>query len=164
MRSLRLGAAALAVLSAASCAEPTPYAPLDGGRGYAEERLEPGRFRVSFAGNSVTPRDTVERYLLARAAEVTLAEGGAWFRIVSRDVERDVRYIVDPGPRFGLGIGSGGRFGYGASFGTVVGDGSSSYEAVAEILVGEGARPDDDPAVYDARAVLAEIGGRIERG
>ena len=38
-------------------------------------RLSDNRWRVTFTGNSVTPRETVENYLLLRAAEVTLAAG-----------------------------------------------------------------------------------------
>jgi hypothetical protein len=43
-------------------------------RGYSEQQIENNRFRVQFAGNSLTDRKTVETYLLYRAAELTKAE------------------------------------------------------------------------------------------
>jgi hypothetical protein len=61
---------------------PTPYAPSQGGFGYSDARIEENRFRVVFRGNALTPRETVELYLLHRAAEVTLENGYDWFRIV----------------------------------------------------------------------------------
>jgi len=57
-----------------ACATPTPYQPNIRGQaasgGYSEVRIEPDRFRVNFAGNSLTSRETVEGYLLFRAAEL----------------------------------------------------------------------------------------------
>ena len=59
----------------AGCMTPTPYAPRTEGQrtGYTDRALTQTRYRVTFTGNSITPRDTVENYLLLRAAEVTLA-------------------------------------------------------------------------------------------
>ncbi len=47
--------------------------------GYSEERLDQNKFRVTFRGNSLTPRETVEDYLLYRAAELTLQNGFTHF-------------------------------------------------------------------------------------
>jgi len=66
----RIALAALALASAsvlASCATPTPYQPASGSgafrTGYWDEQIESDRFRVTFAGNSLTSRETVERFL-----------------------------------------------------------------------------------------------------
>ena len=68
----RLLLAAAAALSLAACATPTPYQPLvrngTATGGYTETRISSDRFRVSFQGNTITDRETVERYLLYRAA------------------------------------------------------------------------------------------------
>jgi len=50
----------------AGCMTPTPYAPrLEGERtGYTDRSLTQNRYRVTFTGNSATPRETVETYLL----------------------------------------------------------------------------------------------------
>ena len=78
-------AAALALAAGlAACATPTPYQPnarvqslggMAASGGYSEVRLEPDRWRVNFAGNSMTSRETVEGYLLFHAAELTLQNG-----------------------------------------------------------------------------------------
>jgi hypothetical protein len=74
-----------------ACATPTPYAPAAPTRsatnGYSEQRIEPARWRVNFSGNSLTSRETVETYLLYRAAELTLQQGHDWFSVVTRDTE-----------------------------------------------------------------------------
>ena len=46
------------------------------------------RYRVSFAGNNLTPREKVEDFLLYRAAEVTLDSGNDYFVLVDQDTER----------------------------------------------------------------------------
>ncbi len=59
-----LALAALALLLA-GCVSPTPYAAkTDTEYGYSEQRLEENRYRITFAGNSETQRETVENYLL----------------------------------------------------------------------------------------------------
>ena len=73
---------ALLVLLLAGCAVPTPYQPATKGYGYSEQQLESNRYRVTFSGNSVTPRDTVQNYLLYRAAEVTRESGHDYFTVV----------------------------------------------------------------------------------
>jgi hypothetical protein len=66
-----LAITAIAGLTLAACATATPYQPAgyNGQRGgYAEQRLESDRYRVTFAGNSLTSREQVEMALLLRAA------------------------------------------------------------------------------------------------
>ncbi len=78
------------LLGAAGCAAPAPtaYQPIaTDGTGYADLRLEDDRYEVRFVGNSATPRVVVERYLLFRAAEVTIAAGADWFRFLERRTE-----------------------------------------------------------------------------
>ncbi len=61
-----LGTLGFLVLTA--CTAPAPYAPREpgGNTGYTDQRLDENRYRVTFTGNSVTPRETVEDYLLLR--------------------------------------------------------------------------------------------------
>ena len=72
-----------------ACTTATPYQPNISGQkvqgGYSEQQVEPDRFRVTFSGNSLTSRETVEGYLLYRAAELTVQQGYDWFEIVERD-------------------------------------------------------------------------------
>jgi len=85
---LRHTALALCVLMAAACQTPTPYQPAvtPNGDGYTTQQIESNRFRVSFKGNSLTNRQTVDTYMLYRAAEVTLQNGGDYFIVVNKDL------------------------------------------------------------------------------
>ena len=75
MRALPLKTLAVTLaagIALAACATATPYQPagFNGQRGgYAEQRLENNRFRVSFSGNSVTSRGLTPR--LSRAPPVS---------------------------------------------------------------------------------------------
>lgn len=148
-------------LALAACtAAPTPYQPLDGAYGYSAQQIEDNRFRVSFSGNTATPRETVENYLLYRAAEVTLETGHDYFTVVSRDIEAYGGGVASP--RVGVGVGTGrtgGDVGLGVGLSTLFGGGGGSarYTAYADIMVFEGEKPPDDPRSYDARDVLRRL-------
>jgi len=176
-RSLLMVAAAALLVSA--CATSTAYAPagFNGQRGgYAEQRLESDRFRVSFAGNSVTSREQVEMGLLLRAAEITAENGYDWFSTVERATDRDVTYssFGDPfyrpysrlwGPSWryyhrGLWSRWNDPFWGRNDFDVREID---RYEATAEIVLGRGAKPAGDANAFDAREVIANLGGRVTR-
>jgi len=176
------------VLSAglAACATPTPYQPAVKGQssagGYSEIRLEPNRYRVNFTGNSLTTRETVEGYLLFRAAELTVESGYDWFAVVDRDTDKKTQTYVEPDPFYRPWYGSYGfwrpswRY-YGRGFGwrgwdpfwgdpfwadrvdvrTV-----ERFEASAEILMQKGPKPQDDPKAFDARAVIENLKPRVQ--
>ena len=78
-----------------ACATPTPYqAAVGGAYGYAEQPLEDNRYRVTFKGNAATSRETVENYLLLRAAELTQERGADYFRVVEKSLDRSGRYYT----------------------------------------------------------------------
>jgi len=157
---------ALGALALSACAKPTPYVPAVEGFGYAEQPIEAGRYRISFSGNNVTPRETVENFLLYRAAEVTLNSGNDYFVLVQQDTERSTVYRTTGtsyggayAPYYGYG-----RWGYGAgAFGSSTSRPSDSYTAYAYIVVRQGEKPRDDPHAYDARAVLELLGPTVVR-
>lgn len=180
--------AAAAALSAglAACATPTPYQPNLKGQsasgGYSEIRVEPNRFRVNFAGNSLTTRETVEGYLLFRAAELTVQNGYDWFAVVDRDTDKQSRTYVEPDPFYRPWYGSYGfwrpswRY-YGRGYGwrgwdPFWGDPFwadrvdvrtiERYEASAEIVMQKGPKPEADPKAFDARAVIENLRPRVQ--
>lgn len=180
--------AAAAALSAglAACATPTPYQPNLKGQsasgGYSEIRVEPNRFRVNFAGNSLTTRETVEGYLLFRAAELTVQNGYDWFAVVDRDTDKQSRTYVEPDPFYRPWYGSYGfwrpswRY-YGRGYGwrgwdPFWGDPFwadrvdvrtiERYEASAEIVMQKGPKPEADPKAFDARAVIDNLRPRVQ--
>ena len=72
--------AAVAVLITAGCA--TAYAPVGSEGGYSELRLDESTYRVIFAGNEYTSKETIFQYWFYRCAELTLAKGFDYFVIL----------------------------------------------------------------------------------
>ncbi|WP_324827705.1 CC0125/CC1285 family lipoprotein [Qipengyuania zhejiangensis] len=189
MISLRkfTAAAALAV-SVAGCAHPTPYQPQSASagmsRGYSDERLAEGRYRVSFSGNYLTSRETVEAYLLYRAAELTVEQGYDWFSVIDRETSHKVRREIRRDPLYTPWHGS--YYGYWLPYwrynvrgrGWYVWDPYHAdpfwadrfdereieeFEATVEIRMGRGTAPSGNGHVYVARKVLEDIGPRVVR-
>jgi hypothetical protein len=77
--ALCVGFPAIALL--AGCA--TPYKSADAGKGYSDFRITTDVFAVSFRGSAGTFEETVDRYLLRRASELTLEHGFTYFVILS---------------------------------------------------------------------------------
>ena len=84
---------AVLALFMAACSSTTTYQPAEkrGGYGYTETELGKDRYRVTFTGNTVTDKETVNDYALLRAAELTLQQGYDWFQLVNRDTESKSR-------------------------------------------------------------------------
>lgn len=164
--SIRHYAALLAPLLLAACATATPYQPTKDGLGYSEQRLETNRYRIHYVGNSATPRDVVDNYVMYRAAEVTINNGYDWFVIADRQTRADAAKSGSSGG-VGLGIGgSSGNFGSGLSIGlgTILGGGKGeAYDAQADILVFKGAKPADNLKAFDAQEVRANLQSSIQR-
>src|ERR1700679_1252731 len=100
MKRLLIAAAAVAALGGlAACETATPYQPLNpaaaSSGGYSDTKLEQDRWRVTFAGNSMTSRETVETYLLYRAAELTVAQGYDWFETVQLQTDKHSELKAD---------------------------------------------------------------------
>jgi len=158
-------AAGLAVLAA--CSYPTPYQPAASpkGTGYTTQRLESNRFRVSFKGNAITSRQTVDTYMLYRCAEVTAQAGYDYFIIVNKDVDKNTMYeTYGDDLAWGWGGGWGWRHGWGGfGMGYEQARPISSYDAIADIVALRGRKPVDNPYAYDAQDVLNAIGPTIVR-
>jgi len=110
LRHLILAASALTL---AACATATPYQPASepgAYDGFSQQMIENDRARITFGGNSLTNRETVENYLLYRAAEVAVERGFENFTLLERDVEQKTRTQVTPG--VGRGFGYDPYFGY----------------------------------------------------
>jgi hypothetical protein len=172
MKRLLVAAAAAALLSA--CATATPYQPYQKNvGGFTEQQIESNRVRLTFKGNSLTNRETVETYLLYRAAEVTLANGYDYFTIADRATDAKTRIIGDAwgdpyfdyfplryryynphwgwydpfySPRERIDVST-----------------STQYEATAEILMAKGEKPADKPEAFDAKDVVKNLGGKVTR-
>ena len=180
-------AVAAAALTLSACETATPYQPISAqtataSGGFSEQQIEANRWKVEFAGNSLTSRQTVERYLLFRSAQLTLAQGYDWFQSVDRHTERQTEFYGDADPFFGgwgpswglyrpgLGWGYGyggyggfGGFGYGGFGGGAFDiDQVTRYQATVEVLMGHGPKPANNPHAYDARSVVEHLQGSIQ--
>ena len=185
MRKTLLAIMAVATLGGlAACQTATPYQPLQpgavGAGGYSEVRLEQDRWRVTFQGNGLTSRETVESYLLYRAAELTIAQGFDWFETVERKTDKHTETFAQPDPfygRYGFGWHPYWRY-YGGGFGwrhwdpfwgdpfwadEVDVQTVEKYEASSEIIMHHGAKPAGDTRAFDARDVTANLGPHIAR-
>jgi hypothetical protein len=164
------------------CETATPYQPVNAPSahahgGYSEQQIESNRWRVEFSGNTLTSRETVERYLLFRAGQLTLSQGYDWFETVERATDRKTSFYSDPDPYF---AGWGGPYWgfYGGGFGWDYGywgDGPfggfggpldmqqvTRFTATVEIVMGHGPKPENARSAYDARSVESHLQGSIQ--
>ena len=182
-RGTAMALLASAMLAVAGCATKTAYRPATGSgferAGYSDRMIEPNRFMVSFAGNSYTSRDTVERYLLYRAAELTVQQGYDYFILSDRNTDRRTRTYATPsfaGGPYGYGYwGPSWRYrgrGFGwRSWDPFWGDPFfdrsidvqtiDKYEASAEIVLGRGPKPANNVRAFEAREVMRNLGPTI---
>jgi hypothetical protein len=160
MRYLLPSAISSLTLLLVACATATPYQPSDKGQGYAEQRLESNRYKIMFAGNSSTPRQTVENYLLYRAAEVTLQNGYDYFVLADSNTDSQTSYTQTGSFGWYTWYPYGGPF-VGAAGGTAYP--RTEYEAQANILVFKGDKPSDNLKAFDARQVKANLESLIQR-
>lgn len=158
--------ATLATLWLAACASGPVYKPKGPGEysGYTDERLAENRYRVTFSGNSGTPREQVEDFLLRRAAEVTLQSGFTHFVFDTRDTEARTyyRHTFDTWNGFGP-FGPGFRPWYWSTWPyppePVMGESIpiTRYTAYAEIVMLTVEQATQDPHAIKASDILARL-------
>jgi len=165
-----MGALALLVVA---CATATPYGPASqgGGYGFSDQRIEDNRYRITFRGNSVTARETVENALLYRAAELTVDLGYDYFIAVENDTEANTSYRTTTEPAFYGRYGYGHPFyrpyygfsyyaygfGWGAPYDSYTRE-VTRYSAVAFVVMYQGEKPADNPNAFNAREVMNNLG------
>lgn len=167
--------AAAAALLLAGCMTATPYAPAAPGHreGFSESRIDQDHWRVSFSGNSATPRDTVETYLLYRAAELTVQQGYDWFETTQRSTERKSTYVPTGPDPWGYGPfwhpywryyrhGFWGPWGD-PFWGDYEVEQIDRFQATAEIVMHKGSKPEGDKHAFDAHEVMTNLGPRVVR-
>jgi len=171
---LRVFFAAGVTLLLAACATSTPYGPATGNNpyGFSDQKIEDNRYRIVFRGNSSTTRETVETFLLYRAAELTVESGFDYFIVSEQDTEANKRYSASPNPAFygRYNYGFGGPFccafpyyAYGWGWGSPYDYGGydareiTRYTAIAFVTMHKGPKPADNPQAFDARSVMDNL-------
>ncbi len=153
---------ALLALSVGACATLTPYQPVSRGYGYSEQRLEADRYRIVFAGSEATPKQTVENYLLFRAAELTIANGGEHFVVTDSSMQA----LGGNGPSVGIGLGGfrfGGSGGLGVGIGTSTGGDRVAWRGQTDIIVRKGPKPDGAADAFNARELINNLEPLVQR-
>jgi hypothetical protein len=177
-RPIALASAIALAVGLTACETPTPYQPLEKGSkvagGFTDTRLDADHYRVTFRGNSLTSRSTVENYLLYRAAELTVQSGGDWFETMENHTDKQQRTYVDSFGPWGYGAFSpywsvwGPRYGRRGFWGGPYWDPAfdvetvQRFEATAEIAVGHGPKPQRARA-FDAHEVMTNLAPHIKR-
>jgi hypothetical protein len=157
----RVAVMTVAALLLTACQTPASYGPKDSrvGTGYTDQQLAANRYRVTFTGNAATQRETVENYLLFRAAEVTAKSGYPFFVFDTRDTESKTTYqSLDMGPPWR------GRGWYRHSWawdGDTTTRPITSYEAFAEIVLLTPEQAKTEPRALGAQDVIHRIGPLI---
>ncbi len=170
----------------AACETATPYQPAPPGHaessyGYKDYKVDSTHWRVTFSGNSMTTRETVEKYLLYRAAELALQQGFDWFETTDRHTERNTSFYADTDPFYHSGFWASYGWGwrpywrYSGPWGSRSWDPwfggpfwandidiqqVNRFEASTEIVMGKGPPPSGQ-RVFNAREVVQNLGPSI---
>ncbi|MDH3660754.1 MAG: hypothetical protein OEU92_12150 [Alphaproteobacteria bacterium] len=150
------------------CTKPTYYRPASHGFGYAEQNIGHDRFRVVFAGNHKTRRETAHQYVLFRAAQ--LADHGGFSYVAINDQSQRIERYGDlrsrPTQRLDLGLEDGGSP---ADLGGRDDDGRirsavERYQAILDVTFyhDKESVPSTIREVYATDEVLKEVGKAIE--
>lgn len=170
---------ALLLLVLAGCAAHTPYQPEAAGSslrgGYSERRLSRDTFEIGFSATRATGIDVVERFLLYRAAELTIEQGFDWFEVSDSALEGSAYTYLSPNDRYRVTYGGGYeewrrywrffRYRFGAE--EIEGDplwlqkagpkAAKRIEARTVIRMRRGAMPAGLEGGFDARSVIADL-------
>ncbi len=150
-------AAGLLALSLAGCA--TRYGELGISGGVQAEPIMPGVYRIIARGNGYTASSTVQDFMLLKAAETTLANGGTHFIIGGVSDRSRSSVHTTPGTMEVTRIGNNayGTYTPGTSF-PIYKPGS---DAIITILnVARGQMP--PPGALDAKSIAETIGPRVK--
>jgi hypothetical protein len=149
------------------CSTATYYQPASSNEepGYRDQKIEDNKYRISFVGNAVTPRETVELYLLYRAAELTTQNNFDYFVFSEHQVDAKTEVSGSSSAAGVYGYGAYGRRGfpyYGMGMSSNIST-QTHYETVAYIKMQKGKAPDSLAYAFDAKEVMKNIGPRVLR-
>lgn len=149
-----------------ACVSQPVYGPRGPGQsaGYTDERLAENRYRVTYTGNSITHRETVEDFLLYRAAEVTLQSGFSHFSFDTRDTKAHTTYystFIGGWPGWHSRWRGHGWYWHSWPYDEDITTSMTRYEAYAEIVMLTPEQAKDDPYSLDAHEVIDNLGPKV---
>jgi hypothetical protein len=164
-RGLWRGLPLAAALLIGSCATPFQQESTSfTGYGYRDYRIDSNTVSVSFSGNGMNPKQTVEMYLLYRCAQITQQSGYDYFVIADQSTQATLNSSagyytgVQPGLYSVSGTWPGQYYSAGTYFPGVI---WTEYGSQATIKLFKGQPPEGNPLAYDARDVLAHLGPEV---
>jgi hypothetical protein len=153
--------AVLAWLAVSACTPEQPYfgpKDTDHSTGYTDEKLDQNRYRVTYSGSSATNRETVENFLLLRAAQITRQAGSNDFMFDMRDTKAHTTYFSDmPGwagpPYYGWYWHNWAGFDNEVETRPI-----TRYQAYAEIVLLTDAQAAREPRAINAQSIIQRLG------
>jgi hypothetical protein len=150
-------------LTGIACA--TAYQPMARGGGYTETRVGDTKYSVEFRGNRSTSHEEVEKFLLYRCAELTVASGYDYFVIEEAADRSEVEsHLSEGGNMRATGTSTvrrnkcaGNEMGTGEVYVPPVEETSTRPHLSATITMARGTRPADNPSAFDARDLLSRL-------
>lgn len=143
----------------------TPYQKMGLRGGFADAQIDANTFFIEFRGNAYTSRQTVEKYLLYRSAEVALAAGYDYFIFLKEDIDSIDSYYTTPGKYTSETTWSPSRRSV-----TKTGEyippqtyNYNKYEGSARIRCFRGEIPAGHLNAFDARNILHSLGPSIQK-
>ena len=170
MSKFLLAGASVLLLAACTTTPVYQQRTASGLTGYSDQQIAANRYQVTYRGSSLTSRETVEEFLLRRAAEVTLQAGYSHFMFDTRSTEARTRYSSFS-PRWGFGVGFGypsyywgacSPLGYDPFHRDYI-DSDTRYQAYAEIVLLRAPQAVDEPKALEAQDVLARLNAPLQR-
>src|SRR5215469_6355182 len=154
--------AGAAAFLTACASEPAYFGPLSQGHstGYTDQQIDQNRFRVTYQGNSATPRETVEDFLVLRSAQIAVQAGYPYFMFDTRDTKAKTMYFSTFDNWPGWGYRRWGWYGWGGppfDEGDAVTRPVTRYEAYAEIVLLTEAQAHNDPRALNAQSVIGHL-------
>jgi hypothetical protein len=149
-----------------SCA--TAYQPRSFTGGFSDIQIDQNTVRVSFRGNAMTGRDTVETYMLYRCAEITLEKGFDYFVLVDggTDVQHDT-HVSQGSYQSSTTVNSmGSGYATANTTGTYTPGTVTTYRrfgSTSVIKMFNGEKPANAPNAYTAQEVKSYLDPRIKR-
>ena len=167
MMRARVVASVLLIALACGCA--TGYGKKTFRFGYTDSQIDSNTFMVTFSGNGYTSDELIQKYVLHRAAEVTIAAGYDYFVIVNaRESGKTIPFAM-PGSSSSYTTGSAYAYGnsaYGSATTNtsyVPGQVFSIHLPISTVWVKgyKGDKPSDDPSAFDASEILKYLGPEV---
>jgi hypothetical protein len=141
----------------AGCA--TGYQPTGFTGGYSETRLAPDVVRVVFLGNGYTGKERSQNFALLRGAELTVAAGFQFFRVLSENTDKSAYSFTTGGSSYttGSAYAVGNQVNYTARTNYIPGQTMTFYKPETGLLIQFVGEKPQDGFAFDAAFLIKNL-------